>query len=62
MQSPLSNEDKILILKNAIDKMLKGIDFALDENFSRKAISSRLKECRSEAIKILKNEDKNAKH
>ncbi len=54
MKNNLDHDEKILILKNAIDKLLKGIDFALDENFSRKAISARLKECRTEAIKILK--------
>lgn len=40
-------------LKSAIQKMLNGIDFALDESFSRRTVSSRLKECRSEAIKLL---------
>lgn len=54
MKPDLTEEDKIKILKNAIDKMLKGIEFALDENYSRKAISSRLKECRHEVIKMLK--------
>lgn len=44
------SEDK---LKGAIQKMLNGIDFALDEAFSRKTVSARLRECRSEAIKFL---------
>lgn len=49
----MTDQEKIKILKEAIDKLLRGISFALDENFSRKAASARLKECRSEAIKIL---------
>lgn len=56
----MTEQEKINTLKKAIDKMLKGIDYALDENYSRKAISSRLKECRAEAIKILTKKD-NAK-
>lgn len=40
-------------LKTAIQKMLNGINFALDEAFSRKTVSSRLVECRKEALKIL---------
>jgi hypothetical protein len=40
-------------LKDAIQKMLNGINFALDQNFSRKIICIRLVECRKEAIKLL---------
>lgn len=49
----MNDKDKIKTLKEAIDKMLRGINFALDENYTRRAVSARLKECRAEAIKIL---------
>lgn len=55
-KNKLTDEEKIIKLKLAIDKMLRGINFSLDENVTRKAISNRLKECRTEAIKILKDD------
>lgn len=50
----MNSEEKIKILKEAIDKLLRGINFALDNNVTRRAVDARLKECRTEAIKILK--------
>lgn len=47
-----------VILKNGIDKLLRGIEFSLDENISRRAITSRLKECRREAIELLLSKPK----
>lgn len=40
-------------LKEGIQKLLNGVEFALDENFSRKSVTARLRECRNEAIRIL---------
>lgn len=48
-----NNDERIVKLKAAIQKMLNGIDFAIDDNYSRKTANNRLKECRKEAIKIL---------
>jgi len=48
-----STDERIVKLKAAIQKMLNGIDFAIDDNYSRKTANNRLKECRKEAIKIL---------
>lgn len=58
----MTDAEKIKKLKEAIQKLLNGINFALDENFGRKVISSRLIECRKEAIKILKENDSPAKY
>lgn len=49
----MTDQEKIKILKEAIDKLLRGISFALDENFSRKAVNARLIECRKDVIKTL---------